>query len=311
MISYKSGTRAGAGTICGRTRAVVPAGVCMLFLCVVLAGCRPVESGEAGGVRVVSLAPNLTEIVCVLGARDELVGRSGACDYPADVRMLPEVGRFGTPLLEPLLGCRPTLVLDVDLENPAVRTTLRAAGIRSEQVACRRVADIPGAIRLIGGLLGRAAVAEACAAQLEVGLSDCRARRAAEVGPRPRVLVVVWHDPLMTVGARSFVSELVTLAGGENVGDVVARGYYAVSPEWAVAVDPDLVLVLAGGMTGTAVEQLPVLADLPAVRAGRVRVLPDPDVVCRPGPRVLEGIAALERIFGAAAEKSESVETRP
>lgn len=61
--------------------------------------------------RVASLSPNLTETVVRLGAEDQLVGRSSACDYPESVRKLPVVGRFGVPALEPLLATRPTLVI--------------------------------------------------------------------------------------------------------------------------------------------------------------------------------------------------------
>ena len=82
--------------------------------------------------RVASLSPNLTETVVRLGAEDQLVGRSSACDYPESVRKLPVVGRFGVPALEPLLATRPTLVIAETLRNDADAERLRELGVRLE-----------------------------------------------------------------------------------------------------------------------------------------------------------------------------------
>lgn len=272
-------------------------------------GCGPralPSAPPAGAERVVSLAPNLTEIVCAVGAAGLLVGRSSACDYPPEiVARLPVAGDFGRPATERLLALRPTLVLAADLEDKTLPEGLRRAGIRFEVVNCRTLDDIPCAIREVGRLCGREAEAEALAGRIERGIAE---RRSAAAAPaRPVVYAELWHDPILTVGAGSFISEMIGLAGGRNLGDTVAREYFEASPEWVLAANPDVILGL--GMDGVAdlearLRARPGFAALRAVRERRMVTGIPPDLLLRPGPRVLEATDELKRRLEAILERS-------
>jgi len=274
-----------------------------------LAGCGPRATPPAtppGAERIVSLAPNLTEIVCAVGAADLLVGRSSACDYPPDiVARVPVAGDFGRPATERLLALRPTLVLAADLEDKSLPEGLRRAGIRFDVVNCRTLDDIPRAIREVGRLCGRGAEAEALAVRIERGIAERRA--AADATARPVVYAELWHDPILTVGAGSFISEMIGLAGGRNLGDTVAREYFEASPEWVLAAAPDIILGL--GMDGAAdfearLRARPGFAALRAVRERRIVTGIPPDLLLRPGPRVLEATDELKRRLAAAVERA-------
>ncbi len=270
-------------------------------------GCKreasPNPPPAATSLRVVSLAPNITEIVHAIGADDLLVGRSSACDYPPDVvKRVPVVGDFGVPSLEKMLGVKPDLVLFADMADDSFARKLERAELRNARVRCTRLDEIPPAIRLVGILLHRDQPAKALAANLEQAFQDAR-RNAPPPGQRPSCLVLIWHDPFMAAGRNSFLSDLVTLAGGRNIGDEIDRDYFQASGEWVLARDPDIVLccVMAGK---TPVKELlarqPGWDRLKAMRTGRVFEGFDNNLVLRPGPRVLEGLDILKRCISAA-----------
>jgi len=255
-------------------------------------------------MRVVSLAPSLTEIVCAIGGEDLLVGRTTACDYPPHiVDRVPAVGGFGRPSMELLLTASPTLVLDVDLEDESVGQKIQNLGLRRERIACRHLDDIPEAIRTIGALIGRKRQAAALADPIAATI--LRLRKQGAGAHRPRVYVEIWHDPMMTAGAGSFVSELVTLAGGYNVGDKAEKDYFKVSSEWIVAADPEVVVCLFGSDIARPrdlVLQRAGWNGVTAVKRGAVYDDMNHDLILRPGPRVLESIEILrERIGGTLA----------
>jgi len=264
----------------------------MLFL----SGCSRDGQRPAAGIRAVSLAPNLTEIVYAIGAQDCLVGRSSACDYPpAAARDVPAVGGFGDPSIETLLAARPTIVLEVDLADEALREQFAELGIRRERIPCQTLDQIPAAIRRVGELLDRAADAERVAGDFESRLAALR-DRAAHDTDRPAVYVEIWHDPLMTAGRGTFVSDLVHLAGGRNIGDETDRNYFRVSSEWIVSHDPEIIVCTYMSDSVDTVERVkrrPGWRTIRAVRDGRICAGFDSDVILRPGPRALQAVEEL------------------
>lgn len=277
----------------------------LLLLCGAMA-CRRAEPAAPhpprGAPRVVSLAPNITEIIHAIGADDMLVGRSSACDWPPDLaRRVPVVGDFGVPSLEKLVSVRPDLVLFADMSDDAFERKLERAELRNARVRCTRLDEIPPAIRLVGILLHREIPAKALAGELESAFRAAR-EHAAPTNERPSCLVLIWHDPLTAAGRNTFLSDLVTLAGGRNIGDEIDRDYFQVSGEWVLARNPDVIVccVMAGN---TSVRDLlarqPGWDTLKAMRTGRVHEGFDNNLILRPGPRVLEGLAILKRCLAA------------
>jgi len=347
--------------------------IALLLLLVFLpAGCAPRQPDPAPeGDRIVSLAPNLTEIVCAIGAGGALVGRTSVCDYPPEIiKSVPVIGGFGAPSLDRLLKTRPTLILDVALEDETVANLMTQLGVRRVRVPCATLDDIPTAVLTVGRLAHREQAAQSLAGRISREVSERRAalagnnqasqqpdrcpssvvRRLSSAGTPPTVFVEIWGDPLMTVGRNSFVAELVALAGGRNLGnEVTDKDYFPVSSEWVIARNPDIILCLymteGDGRRTTACPQKPWRrrddrrqttdgrrqttenqppssagalrpgeseignriagrtgwAQIKAVRNGRVYGGFDNNLILRPGPRVLEGLAALQ----ACIQKSE------
>jgi len=252
-------------------------------------GCEKPAVPEKTVFRAVSLAPNLTEIIVASGGLTNLVGRSAACDYPPEVKGIPVAGNFGVPFIETILTLKPDIVLDSELERPEIRRILRQAGIRSRQFRTEHPDDIPKTMREIGTLLNCSEQADREATVLETFLVRCR-QTTAELQHKLRVLVIVWNEPLMTLGERSFLTETLALAGGTSIGAIQKRPYYRFSVEWAVRENPDLVLF----MTPPDEKTLASLKIIQAVRDGRYAVIRNMDALSRPGPRIREGILELQ-----------------
>ena len=267
----------------------------VLFLA--FAGCRPADqpAHDPAHPRLVSLAPNLTEIICALDGMGQLAGRSSACNYPATLKgKVAIVGDFGVPSLERIVATHPAAVLYTDLADISLDLKLRRAGLNPIHVACSRLDDIPEAITRVGALLHREPNARRLAGSLRERIAAARA--AIPTGPAPRVLVLIWNDPLTAAGRGTFISDLITLAGGRNIGDEINRDYFQVSREWVLARDPEVIFcffMANDKPVRQLVLNMPGWERLTAVRQSRVFDGFDNDLVVRPGPRVMEGLALI------------------
>ena len=249
-------------------------------------------------VRIVSLAPNLTEIIAALDAGYRLAGRSDSCDYPAGVEAVPSTGEFGNPNIEKILALRPTHVVYTDLQDKTIPDKLRRYNIAVHEIPCAALHDIAPAFRILGELTGHRGEGEALATELETRLSELHAK---VVENPPTVFIFLWNDPIVTVGSDSFITDLVRLAGGRNVFDDVPNAYFNVPPEQAVSRNPDMILSLVSEKPGTLAPLLsknPGWAATRAIRENKVIEGLPLDLVCRPGPRVVEAIEAIHEALG-------------
>lgn len=247
--------------------------------------------------RMVSLVPGVTEMLYAIGAEGRLVGRTDFCDYPAAARLKPSVGGTVSPNLEALVALRPDLVVATSAGNSdETRRQLERLRVPLYLVDPHGLSDVFRTLTRLGALTDREARAAEVVAGLERRVRAVAARVAAR--PRPRVLYVVWPDPLIVPGRGAAVTELIELAGGESVSADGPEGYPRYSVEAAVARGPE-VIILARHGAGTAPyarEKWERFADLPAIRAGRLHAV-DGDLFHRFGPRVVDALEILARLL--------------
>ena len=247
--------------------------------------------------RIVSLVPGVTEMLYAIGAEGRLVGRTDFCDYPAAARLKPSVGGTVSPNLEALVALRPDLVVATSAGNSdETRRQLERLRVPLYLVDPHGLSDVLRTLTRLGALTDREARAAEVVAGLERRVRAVAARVAAR--PRPRVLYVVWPDPLIVPGRGAAVTELIELAGGESVSADGPEGYPRYSVEAAVARGPE-VIILARHGAGTAPyarEKWERFADLPAIRAGRLHAV-DGDLFHRFGPRVVDALEILARLL--------------
>jgi iron complex transport system substrate-binding protein len=262
-----------------------------------LAACREHPRAAAplrAPARVVALAPNLTEIVFALGAGDRLVGVSEYSDYPEAARKIPRVGGLEVDA-EKVAALKPDLVLAVAEGNAQgpVRA-LAAAGVPVTVVASGSLDAVLEAIRTVGDRLGRKEEAEALVARLSKRREAVRARAAA--GRHPKTLLLVWPDPPQAAGGGTFLDDLLTEAGAENLAHGW-NGWPVLSPEYLATAPVEVLVVPESGQTKEAYAQAFATGALsrgPVAKAKTLRL--DESALTRPGPRVFD---MLERLAEA------------
>jgi iron complex transport system substrate-binding protein len=274
---------------------VVLAGMMALTLAV----CADAGAGQGEARRIVSLAPSLTETVFALGAGERLVGVSAYCDYPPEVRTIDRVGTFLSPNVEAIIAKRPDVVLVVPRpgnRNPV--ESLRRLGVRVVVVEPNSVDEVKQSILKVGEEIGRNEEARALVSNIEERMAAVRAR--TEGAPRPRVLMVIGQMPLHAVGTGTFLDELITVAGGVNVGGQAGGSWPHLSLEFAISSRPEVIIDTTMGNeeragAGAATAFWDGFPMMPAVQDSRVYGHMEYHLL-RPGPRIAEALETIARL---------------
>jgi len=243
--------------------------------------------------RVVSLIPASTELLFAIGAGPSVVGRTAWCDFPAAVVEVPNLGDGINPNLEAILGAHPDLVLLYNsAQNAVAASRLEAVGIPALRLNLDALGDVARIARLLGRVTGHTREADSVVAVYDTALAA-----ATVVGSsrRPKVLLLVWDQPLMTIGTGSFLSELVERAGGANLFGDLQSSSAVVSLEAVSTRDPDVILVPSDG--SPSFPQRPEWRAVRAVRTRRVLTLHGSQF-SRPTPRAPAAIRELAQRLG-------------
>ncbi len=279
-----------------------------------LIACRPAASPRHGPVlvddvgdtvrlaataaRVVSLSPATTELLFAMGAGDQLVGRTRWCDWPPAALAVPSVGDGIPPNIEAVLARHPDLVLLYrSPQNAEPMRQLRAAGIAAAELTTDHLGDVSRLARLLGPVLGRAREADSLAAAFDSAMAALARDTLVQSATPPSVLLLAWDQPPIAIGAGSFQSEILALAGGRNLFADIAAPSAPVSIEAIASRNPALILVSDSGTPKFAGR--PEWRAIEAVRRGRIVHLTTP-AFGRPSPRAPAVIAELRQALEAA-----------
>lgn len=242
--------------------------------------------------RIVSLAPNLTEILFAVGAGDRVVATTTFCDYPPEAAAKPRVGDTQRPDLERLIALTPDLVVvSTASQLETLSTRLEGLGIPTYVSRARDLDGVLSSIERIGDLVGERAAGEALVTRLRARAD--RIHTAVASRPAPKVFFVVGSPPLITTGRGTFLDDLIRQAGGASISADETAEWPQYSPEAVIGAAPE-VIVLPTFSHGVENEIPAALRETPAARNGRV-VRVDADLVMRPGPRLVDGLEALAR----------------
>lgn len=248
-------------------------------------------------VRVVSLAPSMTEILYSLGLDEEIVGVTDFCDYPPRALAKPKIG-YSNPNLESLVALKPDLVL---APSTFLRTDtlakLEQLKIPTFILDAKAIEDIPSHIQIIGRMLDRVLAGDRVATEMRQQIMVLKGK--VQALPRPRVLYVLNSQPLITVGPGSFIHQMIELAGGVNVAGRAQAPYPRLSLEEVLREDPELLIFPVGkseGVSESEQQQWRRWTTMSAVRQQRFHHVQS-DLLNRPGPRIAQGLEALARII--------------
>jgi iron complex transport system substrate-binding protein len=281
-------------------------------------------------VRVVSLLPSATEIVCAIGAADELVGISHECDFPPAIRdrvvlTRPRIDVGGSSRAidaavravvadalsiyaiddGALAALAPDVIVTQDLcevcavslddVRRAVAALARRSDVHIVSLRPTRLGDVLADVETVAAALGRAAAGRRVHAELEARLAAVAARAADGPRSRPRVVSVEWLEPLMLGG--TWMPELIDIAGGEALGVTAGGPAPTITPDELVALRPDVVIVKPCGfpLDRTLAEMDAVHRAIPEAvrRSARVYACDGNAFFNRPGPRLVESAEIL------------------
>jgi len=257
-------------------------------------------------MRIISLAPGITEILFSLGLGDRVVGVTDFCNYPEEALTKRSVGGLNSNL-EVILSLRPDLVIGtagVYQEEKIIQfDRLQIPFFILDPTSLPKVLEMIQVISTMAGVPSQGLhLAEALNRRWKTLKENVKRY------PLPRVLYVVDKNPLFSVGKKSFLNDLIKEAGGENITRDLDSAYPLVSMEFVLQKDPEVIILpLDKGQTLTPQGKRYWVrwATLSAVRKDRIYAV-NRDLLSRPGPRVIEGLEQLARLLHPGLEQRET-----
>ncbi len=240
----------------------------------------------AAAERILALSPHVCEILYAIGAGDEIVGAVDYCDYPEAAKRLPRIGSYTGINLEAALRLKPTMAIISGTSRQ--QAPLRSLGIRVIRSAPQSVDDVLADIRRMGRLSGHAREANALAEEMQQRLNTlavARRQRSASV------FYEIWNDPLQTVGGKGFINDMLQRAGLKNVFAAIPMETPRTNLEAVLRAAPAVVIIPS--------EHRDVAARARYWRhwlgQGVRIIVVNPDLIHRPGPRIIDGIVSLQQ----------------
>jgi iron complex transport system substrate-binding protein len=249
---------------------------------------------------IVSLAPANTEIAYAVGAGDKMVAGTSYDDYPEEAAALPKIGDFANPNVEKIASYSPDLVLAAGGIQADLRGKLEDLGMTVYVVDPKTYDGVIATIENVGKLAGvedGAAVVtgEMAAARQEV-------QDAVAGLPVATTFLEIYGKPLMTAGGDTFIDDMITIAGGENIGATAGSGFPNFSTEVLVQTDPQVYIADSGSMSEPGeIDARAGFGALTAVKDGKVYIIED-SIIARPGPRLAEGLRQLAGMIHPEAD---------
>lgn len=208
------------------------------------------SAATKSSARIISLKPNITEIIFALGAGDLLVGATTYCKRPAAAQKITRVADYISAQPEKILSLKPTLIVG-SKENSSQKEIqfLQNRGFQVELLSFATLTDLRNSILQLGTLLNKNAQAKSLVAELDDGLTKLKQPTATK--HRPKTLIVVGYDPLVVVGGNNFIEETFSLLGFDNVARVSRLKYPTYATEQVIHAAPEIILDLSMAVPAT------------------------------------------------------------
>ena len=244
--------------------------------------------------RIVSLAPNLTEILFALGLGEKIVAVSSDSNYPPQAAKKRKTGTFWQPNIEAIIASKPDLVITLGFEQQkAVADSLNRLGYQVLSLEMEKIDELLEAIQKIGAATGYERNAEELISNIRNQMENIQSKLIST--NKVKTLWVVQVEPLRIAGRETFVNELLELAGGENAIGPTIQHYPQIGTEGLFACNPEVIFQSA--MEAGNLDKQQKVAEifwskwvnLPAVKNNRIYVV-KPDTTLRLGPRLCQGI---------------------
>jgi len=248
--------------------------------------------------RMISLAPNVTEILFALGLDQEIVGVSIHCNFPEKAKTRTRVGSYISLDFEKIVSLKPDLILGTGAGNTKdMVDRLEKLGFPTYIIFPRNFEGILTSVRHLGQVVAKEKESLAIVRNMENRQQEIIA--LTRDARRPRVFMQIGEAPIVTVGRGSFADDLISLAGGENVAAKEDKMYPRWGMEEVLNRLPEVILISSMNPKGSyekVVQEWSRWKMIPAVQHGRIHLI-DSDLIDRPSPRIIEGLEEMARLF--------------
>ena len=263
-------------------------------------------------LRIVAMAPSITEIIFSLGLADRLAGATQFSDYPPTARTLPKVGSYVHLDVEKIVALAPDLCIAVKDGNPiSVVHKLELVGIPVYAVDPRNLSAVMDTVVELGKLLDVGVRADAVVADMADRIQRVR-QRVACADHAPGVFFQIGISPIVSVGTPTFIHELIVMGGGINL----AQGptpYPRFSKEQVIGLWPEVIIITSmarGAVFDQVKAQWQQWQELPAVNQGRIYLV-DSNLFDRASPRLVEGLERVARLIHPECFQTDETEMQP
>jgi len=248
--------------------------------------------------RIVSLAPNITEILFCLGLDEEIVGVSIHCNFPEKAKSRVQVGSYISLDFEKITFLKPDLIIATGAGNTRdMVDRLEKLGFKTYVIFPKNFDDILQSIGHIGQVMNREAKARVIIEEMRE-----RKQRVVELTQglsRPKVFIQIGEAPMVTVGKGSFADDLIRIAGGENIAGREKELYPRFGMEEILKRSPEVIVISSMNPKGDyqkILHEWTRWKTIPAVKNGRIYLV-DSDLLDRPSPRIIDGLEEIARVL--------------
>ncbi|MDY0385567.1 MAG: cobalamin-binding protein [Methanolobus sp.] len=252
--------------------------------------------------RIVSLMPSITEILFTIGAGDKVVGGTEDDKYPPEAANLTKVGRYTTLNYETVAQLEPDLViLDDEANGEETVEQFKELKIQTISTSPKTIDEIEESILLLGTVTNNIETAESVVNDMERIVAEVQESTSGiSDEDKPRVLYIVWDEPITAAGKKSYLDDLISMAGGKNI--VEASDWPTITIETVVDANPEI--IICSGMGGLSyqimnnIKKNEAFATLDAIKNDRVYPINDPNIIELSGPRIVQGLKELNIYMG-------------
>lgn len=270
-----------------------------VVLILMLIYCSQAQAADKFPQRIISLAPANTEILYALNLGNSIIGVTSYCNYPPQAATKQKVGDFSHPNIETILSLKPDLILATGLEQSPMVDKLRQLNLRVVIIDPKNFNELFESITLIGTLTGTETYAYLLNESIKSRIGNVmKAIDQKKPNFHPRIFVEVSVTPLMTAARNTFFDEIITMLRGINSAADCPRPYCQVNEEFVIAQNPDFI-ILTSPQAKAYFTKRPAWRKVKAVQDAQLIDTIHPDILMRPGPRLVEAVEKLaQHIYG-------------
>ena len=271
----------------------------LIFTILIIISC--IKAGEQNGGpykgdirRIVSLSPNMTEILYSLDILDRVCGVTVDCDYPLEVKKIKKLGKYTNPDMELIYSLKPDIILYTGTGSPHLDDKFKSLGIRIFHHDINSFKDLFYTIERVGEILNIKENSNKLRDELKSGISEIKNK---DYNSGKTVYGELWYPPAYSIGKNSFINEIFMLLGLKNVTGHINNPYPVIDWEFIVQENPDIMVVFYDCTDLNLIKKRKSIQKIDFFKNSNIIYNFNFSLVLRPGPRILSGIKELEQIL--------------